>query len=76
MNDYQDPKDRWKLLSKELALKEEIINRVKQDLHEKSTNLKEKGKDMVRMREEVHLLDQEIYELTEKLKVETRIANQ
>lgn len=31
---------------------------------------------MVRMREEVHLLDQEVYELTEKLKVEARIANQ
>jgi len=28
------------------------------------------------MREEVHLLDQEVYELTEKLKVEARIANQ
>mgnify|MGYP001074442002 CR=1 FL=1 len=31
---------------------------------------------MVRMREENHLLAQEIYELQQKLQVEARIANQ
>ena len=76
MNDYEDPKDRWKLLSKELSLKQEVINRVKQDLHEKDTQLKDKGQEVVKMREEVHLLDQENYELTEKLRVEQSIANQ
>jgi hypothetical protein len=29
MNDYEDDKDRWKLLSRELQLKQEVINRVK-----------------------------------------------
>lgn len=45
-------------------------------MHEKDTQLKDKGQDVVKMREEVHLLDQEIYELTEKLRVEQSIANQ
>ena len=63
MNDYEEDKDRWKLLSRELQLKQEVINRVKQDLREKSDQIKEKGIDMVRMREENHLLGQEIYDL-------------
>ena len=76
MNDYEDDKDRWKLLSRELQLKQEVINRVKQDLREKSDQIKEKGIDMVRMREENHLLGQEIYDLQSKLQTEASIANQ
>lgn len=62
MNDYSDERDRWKLLSREVQLKQEVINRTKSDLHEKSSKLKEKGQEMVRYREELQLLEQECYE--------------
>ena len=76
MNSYADPKDRWKLLSKELQIKQEVINRTKSEIQEKSDQLMEKGHEVVRLREENLLIEQEIYELQEKLKVEMQIANQ
>ena len=61
MLNYSDDVDRWKLLSKELALKQEIINRTKTELRELSDQLKEKGKEMVGLREENFMVDQEVY---------------
>ena len=57
MNNYEDNKERWQLLSQQLALKQEVINRAKLELHEKSTKLKESGRETVQLREHVFLLD-------------------
>ena len=73
MNNYADPKERWKLLSQELALKQEVIKRAKQDLSEKNVKMKEHGRDAVKLREENFLLDQEVYELSQTLKIEKDI---
>ena len=66
-NNYTDDRERWKLLSQELALKQEVINRAKQELQDKSEKLKEQGKETVKLRQENFLLDQETFELTQTL---------
>ena len=76
MLNYSDDTDRWKFLTKELALKQEVINRTKTELRELSDQLKEKGKEMVNLREENFMLDQEVYSVQEQLQVEMQIANQ
>lgn len=76
MLNYSDDTDRWKFLSKELALKQEVINRTKTELRELSDQLMEKGKEMVNLREENFMLDQEVYSVQEQLQVEMQIANQ
>ena len=75
MLDYSNNTDRWRLLSKELVLKQEVINRNKSSLKELTDKLKEKGNEIVLMRSENFLLDQEIYELDENLAVEREIQN-
>jgi len=73
MIDYSNENDRWKLLSKELILKQEVINRNKLILKELSDQLKEKGQEVVLLRSENFMLDQELYDLNETLMIERRI---
>jgi hypothetical protein len=57
MLDYTSVPDRWKLLSKELVLKQEVINRNKKELKELSDQIKTKGHEIVALRSENFLLD-------------------
>jgi len=63
MNNYLDTKERWKLLSKELELKQEVIDRVLIKIDQKSHQLKDKGILLVRMREENNQLDKDIFKM-------------
>ena len=75
MINYSDEADRWKLLSKELILKQEVINRNKAELKNLQDQIKDKGHEMTSLRSENFLLDQQIYELKENLIIEQRILS-
>lgn len=57
MLDYSNERDRWKLLSKELILKQEVINRQKTELQQLNNQLKEKANEISQLRNQNFLLD-------------------
>ena len=64
-----DEKDRWQLLSKDLAQKQELIHRVMKDNTDRSNKLKETGKEVLELRKVMKLLKMENYNLAKKIEV-------
>lgn len=73
--DIFDEKDRWQLLSKDLAQKQELIHRIMKDNKDKSLKLKETGTEVLNLRKELKLLKIENYNIAKKVEVLKDIDN-
>ena len=65
--DIFDEKDRWQLLSKDLAQKQELIHRIMKDNTDRSLQLRETGKEVLELRKQLKLLKIENYNVAKKV---------
>lgn len=64
-----DEKDRWQLLSKDVAQKQELIHRIRKDNTDRSTKLRETGKEVLELRKQLKLLKIENYNIAKKVEI-------
>ena len=57
--DFFDERDRWQLYSKELQIKQEVLQRTMKQIKDLSDELKSRGKEVLNMRKEVKALHQD-----------------
>ncbi|CAI2385109.1 unnamed protein product [Moneuplotes crassus] len=65
--DIYDEKDRWQLLSKDVAQKQELIHRIMKDNNERSLKLRETGKEVLDLRKQLKLLKVENFNIAKKV---------
>jgi hypothetical protein len=65
--DIYDEKDRWQLYSKDLAQKQELIHRTMKDNQDRSTQLRETGKEVLELRKQLKMLKIENYNAAKKV---------
>ena len=68
-----DEKERWRLLSKELSQKQELVHRLTREYDEKTENLKVVGEEIVEMRRELKLSKNENSMLRRRLEHEEKL---
>lgn len=73
--DIFDEKDRWQLLSKDVAQKQELIHRIMKDNTERSLKLKETGKEVLDLRKQLKLLKIENFNIAKKVETLREIDN-
>ena len=56
MSNLTDTKERWKILSRELDQKQELVHRMKKEIDDKSSSLKSTGEEIVDLRKHIKIL--------------------
>ena len=56
MSNLTDTKERWKIFSRELDQKQELVHRMKKEIDDKSSSLKSTGEEIVDLRKHIKIL--------------------
>ena len=56
MSNLTDTKERWKILSRELDQKQELVHRMRKEIDDKSSSLKTTGEEIVDLRKHIKIL--------------------
>ena len=56
MSNLTDTKERWKILSRELDQKQELVHRMRKEIDDKSSSLKSTGEEIVDLRKHIKIL--------------------
>ena len=56
MSNLTDTKERWKIFSRELDQKQELVHRMKKEIDDKSSSLKRTGEEIFDLRKHIKIL--------------------
>ena len=74
--DFHNDKDRWQILSRELSQKQELIHQTLKKTRDQEQLIKEKGEEMLALRQGIRHLQTQHFALEEQLKNEELIESQ